>query len=518
MEKNVIVVGAGLAGMVAAYMAQKEGAKVLIIDRGSIGLGTNSAMANGVIAGPTGSYSRKEYIADTIDIGRRTNRRFMVEIAADEAESAISFLRSIGLNIVEGTDTYSVKSPDPEIIPGVAIVKKIAGAFHGLDRLSTLTGFYVTDIVRTEGSACGIRGLDTTGKEKTFAADAMVLATGGAGAIYLKNDNQKTIMGQGYWLAAKAGLALWDMEFIQYYPLVFSDPHLPSSIVFPPYNNAVELTNNRGEKILEKYQLGNINEAVLKKRDKFSAILFNELQSGPVWMDFRKVPSHLWKKHPLSLLTKMKFDFSSKPVSVSSAAHFFMGGVRIDEKGETELPGLFACGEVVSGLHGANRRGGNALLECIVYGTIAGRNAARYALKNDSKPFREKGTLQNDKIGGEGDLRAIRKEIREIAWNYAGVVRNESGIKEGLKRIEKVETALKEIALKSKKDIRLKLDLKSAAFITRTILTASLGRHESRGGFIRSDFPEEDVKWTKNSCLKYDVDNNTFSLAFADVE
>lgn len=518
MKKRVIVIGAGLAGMIASYMAQREGAEVLLVDRGSIGLGTNSAMANGVFAGPTGSYGGKEYIADTIDIGRGINRGPMVEIAAAEARGAISLLRSVGLDVVEGTNLHSVRSPDPEVIPGVAIVKKIAGALVSLDGFRAITGFYVTDIMKAEGCACGIRGLSATGKETAIAADAVILAAGGAGAVYLKNDNQKTIMGLGYEVAVRAGLALWDMEFVQFYPLVFADPHLPSMLVFPPYHEAIELTNSAGEDIVVKYGLGNINEAVMKKRDEFSAVLFRELQSGTVWMDFRKVPPEMWKEHPLSLLAKMRHDFSAGPVSVSPAAHFFMGGVKIDEKGETNLPGFFACGEVVFGLHGANRRGGNALMECVVFGAIAGRNAARHAPEDDAPSVKEPDAALTGISGGRGDLRAIRQEIREIAWNDAGVVRSEAEMKEGLERIAAVQRRLKEAVPGNERDRRLKLDLESAAFTVRAILTASLGRKESRGSFLRSDCPDEDnTNWKKNSCLRYDAEHDSFALSFEDV-
>ncbi|OPY73361.1 MAG: L-aspartate oxidase [Syntrophorhabdus sp. PtaU1.Bin058] len=519
MGKRVVVIGAGLAGMIAACMAQREGAEVLLVDRGSIGLGSNSAMANGVVGRPSGKQDEKKYIADTIEIGRGLNRRSMIEIAAAEAENAISFLRSVGVNGTEGTNMYSVKSPDPEIIPGVTLVKKVREAVGALENVRCITGFYVTEIVTDRDHTRGIRGFDKTGKETEIPADAVVIATGGAGAVYLKNDNQKDIVGQGYRLAAQAGLALWDMEFVQYFPLVFADPHLPSMLVFPPYHKAIKLTNNSGEDIVAKYGLGDINEAAVKKRDAFSAILFGELQSGPVWMDFRDIPSEMWKKHPLSLLAKLKHDFSARPAAVSPAAHFFMGGVRTDEKGETDLPGLFACGEVVFGFHGANRRGGNALLECVVFGTIAGRNAAQYALGNDVSSMKEGGAAPTGMSAGRGDLRALRQEIREIAWNHAGVVRNEAGLKEGLEKIAGLRRRLGAILPQTTKELRLKLDLDSAAFAAQAIMTASLARKESRGSFLRSDFPYEDnANWKKNSCLRYDAENRAFTLSFGDVE
>lgn len=519
MGKRVVIIGAGLAGMIAAYMAQREGAEVLLADRGSIGLGSNSAMANGVVGHPSGKEDEKKYIADTIEIGRGLNRRSIVEIVAAEAENAVPFLRSVGLNGIEGTTMYSVQSPDPGIIPGVTLVKKVREAVESCDNVRCVTGFYATEIVTDKDHARGIRGFDKTGKETEIPADAVVIATGGAGAAYLKNDNQKDIMGQGYLLAAQAGLSLWDMEFVQYFPLVFADPHLPSMLVFPPYHKTVTLKNNAGEDIAAKYGLGDINEAAVKKRDVFSAILFGELQSGPVWMDFRNIPPEMWKKHPLSLIAKIKHDFSAKPIAVSPAAHFFMGGVRIDGKGETDLPGLFACGEVAFGLHGANRRGGNALLECVVFGTIAGRNAAQYALGNDVSPMKDRSVAKTDMSAGRGDLRALRQEMREIAWNHAGVVRNEAGVKEGLEKITGLRRRLGAIMPQTARERRLKLDLDSAAFTVQAVLTASLGRKESRGSFLSSDFPDEDnANWKKNSCLKYDKKNNSFALSYENVE
>jgi fumarate reductase (CoM/CoB) subunit A len=518
--KKVAVVGAGLAGMIAAITACREGAEVLLVDRGSIGLGSNSAMANGVFTGPGSSYGEMEYVADTIKIGRGLNRKTMVEAVAREARRGIELLRSTGLDITETTATYSVKSPDANIIPGVTLVRKVAETARALSALDVVTGFCVTEIVKVQGAVRGIRGFDRAGKETMIPADAVVLATGGAGAIYLRNDNQKTIMGQGYRLAAEAGLDLWDMEFVQYYPLVFADPHLPSVIVYPPYDAAVELINSAGEDLMAKYNLGNINEASLKKRDEFSATLFGELRSGPVFMDFRKVPSARWREHPLSLIAGLRFDFSTSPVAVSPGAHFFMGGVRTDEYGRTELPGLFACGEVVAGLHGANRRGGNALMECLVFGAIAGRNAATEVLGSETHPVAppEPQPAPTGASADRGELRDLRQEIRRIAWSSAGVVRTEGNMKEGLAQIDVLRQRLRSIQPETPDDRRLKLDLASAAFTVRAVLTAGLGRKESRGSFLRSDFPDEDnAHWKKNSCLKYDSENDTFTLSFGSI-
>ncbi len=521
---RVVVIGAGLAGMVAAIEAAGAGADVLLVDRGSVGIGTNSAMANGVFAGPTVSHGEAEYVADTMRIGREINKKTMVEAAARGMASGMKLLRSTGLDIAEGAGTYSVRSPDPSVIPGITLVRKVAEAVRNLAGVGIVSGFYITELIREHGCVCGIRGFDRRGEETTVPAGAVILATGGAGAVYLKNDNQKTIMGQGYRLAAMAGLDLWDMEFVQYFPLVLAEPRLPSMIIFPPYNDAIELKNSAGEDIIRKHGLGNINEASVKKRDQFSAILFRELQSGPVLMDFRKVPAGMWEKHPLSLLARLKYDFTARPVTVSPATHFFMGGVRTTEKAETDVPGLFACGEVVAGLHGANRRGGNALTECIVFGAAAGRNAARFAFESKgrpgTKPRGAPASALSQGSGGDaaGDLRTIRRRIRETAWRKAGVVRTAEEMTEGLAEICQVRRMLDAVQPRKDQELRLRLDLESAAFTVQAILTASLGRKESRGSFLREDFPGEDKdRWKKNSCLKYEKGSGTFTLTFGTV-
>lgn len=529
MEKTVIVIGAGLAGIIAACAAHEEGAEVILIDRGSIGLGTNSALAGGAFTCPTLQYSPQEYIKDTLHIGRMINRESTVRLIAREAPETFEFLRSMGLHLTEFPKKYSIKPEKLDVIPGVILMKTLSGAVANLERVHKLTGFYATSILKDENHAYGIRGFDKEGKETTIYAPSVVLATGGAGAIYLKNDNQKQIMGQGYYLAAMAGLELWDMEFVQFYPIVLADPHLPSMLVYPPYPKEMRLINPSGENVLTKYDLGDINEAILKKRDEFSEILFKEMLSNPVYMDCRDIPASSWERYPLTLLAKLKFDFRTKPVLISPATHFFMGGVQTDDVGGTSLPGLFACGEVAWGLHGANRRGGNALTECAVFGKIAGQHAARYALSQRASvqetasitvppsviasTRRVRGNLEAEK-----SLKELRRQIREVAWEKAGILRSEGDLKEGLAAIDEIDMQLHSATLRNISEKRLKEDLLSACFVLKAVLMASLGRKESRGSFNRKDFPHEDnINWLKNSCLTYNLAQGTFALSYHEV-
>ena len=517
-DVDVIVIGAGCAWMIAAFEAETEGAKVVIIDRGPIGIGSNSSLAGGGFAYPTLNYGPEEYVKDTLYAGKGINRTSLVRLMAEQAPFDISFLSSLGIDFVESPHVCVVKSPRIDLNPGVTLVKVLAKKVKNSNLIEVLNGFYVTEIVKDGEKVCGVRGFMKTGEDVFINAPAVVLATGGAGAIYLKNDNQKGIMGQGYYLAAKAGLALWDMEFVQFYPLVIAEPGLPSQPLFPPYPNEARMVNTSGEDILRKYSINNIIDAVKTSRDQFSAILYQESLTGPVYMDYRKIPVSLWGKQPLSLLTKLKFDFQRKPFAVSPAAHFFMGGVQIEENGQTPLPGLFACGEVVWGLHGANRMGGNALTECLVFGRIAGRNAAQYALTHSAPVLNKRESSQgcsNVPSSNREKLVELRHQIRELAWNYAGVVRSEVSMKKGLAELVGLEMKLKEIVPLRARDRKLLIDLMSAAFSLKAVLTASLSRKESRGSFIREDFThQDDVDWHKNSCVIYEPKNNQFSLSY----
>ena len=515
-KKDVIVIGGGCAGIVAALEAEKNGANVMLIGRGTIGIGTNSALSNGIFAGPTPQTTPEQHIRKTLQAGKGLNRESMVNLVTREAPEAFSLLRSWGFELEEITGRYIVKPSRPDVIPGLTLMKVLAAKIRESNGIKLVRDFYITEILKNEERVYGVKGFDKTGEEVAIDAPAIVLATGGAGAIYLRNDNQKKIMGQGYYLAAKAGLELWDMEFVQFFPLVIAEPGLPSQAVFSPHPKGTRVINGEGEDVLQKYEIGDLNEAIKTRRDDLSAALFKEGSKGLVYIDYRNVPSSSWEKHPLSLLSKIHFDFKNKPLSVSPAAHFFMGGVRINEEGRTSLPGLFACGEVVWGLHGANRMAGNALTETVVCGRIAGQNAARYALTHPPSTSNPKGSINDfsrQPSPSKERLSYIRKKIREIAWKCGGVVRLEEGMKEGLVPVKYLERELKSGLPETIADRKLKEDLISATFVLKAVLTASLLREESRGAFIREDFPhQDDLKWRQNSCLVYNIQEDNFSL------
>ena len=514
---DVVIVGGGLAGMSAALAARSQRARVAILDRTGLGLGNNTAMSNGVFSGPTASYDAQQYVDDTLRIGHSLGRPWMARQVAADLPGAIDRLRSIGLEITEKKNNYSVVSGSGDKFPGVRLARVLAENLRTDQGLLRLGGIWIDRILLSGERAVGIHGFKKDGQEVVIKAGAVVLATGGAGAIYLRNDNQKSALGQGYALAAEAGLPIWDIEFVQYYPAVIAQAHLPNLMLYPPHPEGTRIISSDGRNLAEVYGIDDINDALRNRRDWLTAVLFDEWKRGPIYMDYRAVADHHWDRLPLALLKRRRFDFRSQPVAISPAAHFMMGGVRIEDTGATDLPGLFACGEVVWGLHGACRKGGNALSECLVFGQIAGLHAAG-VLGADTRsvnPRDEISPHETSSTSMDGaTLREFRQNLQTIAWKYAGVVRTADGLHKGLESLESLSSRIRRLPAHPPDRGRIRSDLLSMETMIRAILVASLARQESRGCFIRSDFPEENNRqWLKNSCVQWasGSDNPTVS-------
>jgi succinate dehydrogenase/fumarate reductase flavoprotein subunit len=246
-----------------------------------------------------------------------------------------------------------------------------------------------------------------------------------------------------------------------------------------------------------------------------------ERKAGPVCMDLRTVPDDLWEVHPLSLLKRFRAECRKRPIRIAPAVHFFMGGVRTDEEGQTSVPGLFACGEMVWGLHGANRMGGNALMECLVSGRLAGLGALRWARAHPGLPAEPTPPAVKETPAGHEsvDLRGLQRRLQDVAWEYAGVIRSGDGMIAGLRKTEEIWKSLCAAHVGTAKERVLRDDLVSAAFALRAVLTAGLGRLESRGSFLREDYPaQDDAQWLKNSRVRWDPTIEGFHVEYVPVE
>ena len=518
LSTDILVIGSGLAGLLSALEAERAGLRVLLVGKFAIGMGTNTSLANGAFTAANSRFSKEGHLQATLESGKGLNQVGLVKTLIEKAPDAIKGLRDYGAPILERGMGYIVDRPEGSSqLPGVLLIKPLIERLRN-SSIKIFPGLVIFDLVIEEGEVRGAFGFLRDGKSCLIQSRAVILSTGGAGAIYRRNDNQRSILGDGYALALRAGLPLIDLEFVQFYPLVLGEPRLSSFLLYPPYPSEVRLFDEKGEDLLEKFDLhGDLNQAINVQRDRLSIALYRASQNGDVFFDLTQVPREKWEHYPLNFLKKSKFPFHDRPFLVSPAVHFFMGGLEIDENGRTSLPGLFAAGEVVWGIHGANRLGGNALTECAVFGAIGGQSAAEYVRQKEQEQggfnlFSENFIKKWDrkvrsylrKRRGTFDRpRDLLKELKDLAWRYAGPVREEEFLKEGLDRLASIEKRIEEVYPAALKDLFKKRDLENVALLLKAILKGSLLRTESRGSFFRKDFPgQDDTDWLENTCYR----------------
>ena len=512
LSTEILVIGSGLAGIVAALESERSGLQTFLLGKFAIGMGTNSSIANGGFTAANSRFSKEKHLHATLETGRGLNRVSLVKNMVGHGPEAMEQLRSHGIDLVESGLGYWVGRPEGSSeLPGVLLMKALVETLKkGTTRL--LPGFVVFDLVVEEGEVRGAFGFSRDGKPYLIRSKTVVLATGGAGAIYQRNDNQRTILGDGYSLVLRAGLPLYDLEFVQFYPIVLAEPRLSTFMLYPPYPKESRLFNEKREDLIERLEIPeDLNQAIMSRRDRFSIVLYEASQKGDVYLDLTQVPEKKWEQYPLNFLRRSKFPFRERPFLIAPAVHFFMGGIEIDDQGKTPLPGLLAAGEVAWGIHGANRLGGNALTECAVFGVLAGRSAAESAgmkgggtnlpsetaIKRWERKAREYLKKRRGVFDPPGNL---LRELKEVAWRYAGPIRDEGSLNEGLNRLAALETKIERIYPATLRDLFQKRDLENTALLLKVLLKGSLLRQESRGSFYRKDFPnQDDPNWLRNS-------------------
>jgi len=518
LTTDILVIGSGLAGLLSALEAEKAGLHVLMVGKFTIGMGTNTSLANGAFTASNSSFSKEDHLQATLESGKGLSQGRLVKTLVEKGPEALKRLRDYGVPVLERGMGYIMDRPEGSSqLPGILLIKPLVERLKN-SSIKVLPGLVIFDLVVEEGRVKGAFGFLKDGKPYLIRSKAVVLSTGGAGAIYRRNDNQRSILGDGYGLALRAGLPLFDLEFVQFYPFVLGEPRLSSFLLYPPYPKEVKLFDEKGEDLLERFNLrGDLNRAVIVRRDRLSIALYNMIQTGDVFFDLTQVPREKWERYPLNFLKKSKFPFHQRPFLVSPAVHFFMGGVEIDEEGATSLPGLFAAGEVTWGIHGANRLGGNALTECAVFGIVSGQSAAEYVREKEEgqgistlfsenlmKRWGRRAEAYLRKRRGSFDPpRDLLKDLKDLAWRNASPVREEGSLKEGLERLASISKRIDEVYPATLKDLFRKRDLENVALLLKAILKGSLLRTESRGSFFRKDFPDQDdTHWLKNTCYR----------------
>lgn len=502
LETEVLVIGGGLAGLRAAIESAKNAANTVVLSKSSIGVGCNSALAGGGFAMASSAFTKEDHVSATLAAGKNLNDLDLVNELASNGGMEGEFLKRIGVGLVPQPFGCWVdnrrKSGSVKMTGGRIATKRMLEEASQYDQIRFLSDLFIYKLVLVDNRISGAAGFDGEGNLWSISSKAIILATGGGGGIFKRNDNCKGILGDGYALALEVGLPLFDMEFIQFYPLGFAQPGLPEAIIYPPFPPEARMLDGEGNDFLKKNGIEmEMFKFVVSLRDKASYLIYKESQTGKVLMDYTRLPEEKWNEYPFNLFPTKRFNFREKPFQIGPVAHFFMGGVKISPSGETDIPGLFAAGEVTSGVHGANRLGGNGLTECLVFGANSGVSAARYAKGN---PLRKTSlnleewsrSLMGETRGSRTryELSGLLRRIRDIAWTYAGPVRNETGMRKALSESEEIERELKHLQVNNTADLISRREVESGLLVLKAVLLSSLGRQESLGAYQREDYPQ----------------------------
>lgn len=514
---EVLIIGAGGAGLSAAIAARKCGREVLVVSKYGPGAATCTTVSQGHFTHSRDDFTAERHYFVSMQSGRDINNGDLLNYLTEKAEEEINSLPELGIVLKKkpgGSQCYS-KSP---IVRGPALVKPLTDYAREIG-VRFFDSFLAWEIVKIDGRAAGIWGLQmSTGEPIVFQASSIVLAAGGGGAIFSRSNNPSSITGDGYAMALRSGLSLLDMEFIQCYPLYASFTKTKQQDVFIPsvLGDVSTLVNAEGEDLYEKYKL--VKPIGTKSRDLASRAIMLEGQS--VFLDFTNTKEEHWKLAEKQFGTEETsfirtwlesvLPEDKRLLPVLPIVHFFMGGVKIDQRGRTELEGLFAAGEVTGGLHGANRLGGNALTEVIVFGKLAGTEAAAFS-EGSSVCTTE---IDINKIEDDIDnmieslltagrnlveLQNMRDKLKQLMWEHVGIIRSE----ESLLKAQKAISLLEDEAFGwNKAGLAKALEFKNMLLVSKIITATALNRRESRGAHYRSDFPNELQDWKCHSMVR----------------
>lgn len=510
METDILVIGGGAAGLRASIEARRMGVNVALVSKAPIGFSSCSLYVGGGFRAAFGSYSIEKHFEDTIVGGRFINDRKLVKILVSEAPNRLLELRDFNVDIKIRDGGVNIN--DGPLTSGFGLIKPLRDYAKSIG-VSFIENSITLDLIVDENKVYGAIILHLpSNKVIPIYSRSVIISTGGYSQIFIRTDNPIRVSGDGCAMALRAGVKLVDMEFTQFFPLGLAEDGKPPWL-FPAYD--AKIINKIGEDILLKYGFNKpLGKVIIEDRDLFSRALFTEIINGfgfdgSLIMDLENVD--LSKSMPASSIHLIKvFGLSGCKFKIAPTAHFTMGGIMIDENCSTNVHGLYACGEVSGGVHGANRLGGNALTETIVFGTIAGLQASKYASQNQLKKIevseRIKFILNETKYPRSGiySINDLINNLKDNMWRYCGIIRNGKDLIKLLNLIDTLKIKVLDVALNSKMDVLKFIEFKNMLDLSEVVIKSSLIREESRGAHYRIDYPNESNNWLKRIIFFHD--------------
>ena len=537
-KTDVLVIGKGIAGLRAADEAARAGVSVTLASKG----GGASPGVMGFNAATSEVDSVESFFQDTLDSGYQLSNKKVARRLAADANHEVAFLEELGLVFDRNPDGhYNLMQTLGSSHPRMVHYKSLTGrvAMELLLKDCQKLGVKFAEPVRIlnllddgQGRIIGASAYDLAKNELVFfLAKAVVLATGGNGAMFSLTSYPGGINGDGYALAYRAGAQLVDMEFQQFDPCGFIHPPALRGhvVVTTMLNEGGKLFNAQGEEfMLKNGGRYNVQKAELSRRMWLEVAGGRGTSRGGVLYDVTALP------HDRVVIDHCLFydpalaagvDLTKEAAEVIPVPHSCMGGLVIDENCATTLPGLFAAGEVTGGIHGANRIGGNAGTEIFVYGWIAGDSAAKFALSENKSPDAESAIkkeeadyMERRKSQGQENPADLLIKAKQAADLGLGIVRCEKDMETCLNAVLDLQTKLGKLRIDGSEDLMASYTLENNLTLSVMQAMAARLRQESRGVFYRSDYPEgDDQKWLKNIFISKGSDSQPdISLKAAD--
>ena len=531
LHHEVVVVGAGLAGQRAALAAVEAGRDVAIVTKLHPLRSHSGAAQGGINAAISANDSVDAHIFDTVKGSDYLGDQDAIEYFCREAGPTVIEMEHFGTVFTRAEDGSLAQRPFggagfPRTVyaadrTGLALLQGLWERL-GSERFTLYEEWELARIVVRDGRAQGVVAIDRrTGEIQGVAAKAVIVATGGAGRIYGRTTNAHSCTGDGMAVAYRAGALLKDMEFVQFHPTALLEGGI--LVTEGARGEGGILKNASGERFMSRYAPKVLE---LASRDVVSRAITTEILegrgfSGPYGPYVHLEVMHLGKEKIESRLQEIcdlcrafaGIDPVSQPIPIAPAQHYMMGGVGTNIQGETNLPGLYAAGEAACvSIHGANRLGGNSLMETLVFGKSAGVAAAAYAAKAAAT------SVEAEEIASvEAELRAwfgrqdgeepsaLRGELQRVMDRYVNIFRNPADLAEGLRQVRALQERFSKVRVVDRSPV-FNLNLSDAVEIghmldlAEVIIVGAQARTESRGAHFRTDFPKrDDARWMKHT-------------------
>jgi succinate dehydrogenase / fumarate reductase flavoprotein subunit len=533
ISTTVLVIGTGGSGLRAAIELAEMGVDVLALGKRPRNDAHTSLAAGGINAA-LGTMDKddtwQQHAADTIKESYFLANPHTVEIVARGAAQGIGDLERYGMGFAReddgrisqrffGAHTFR-RTAFAGDYTGLEIQRSLVNRAEEL-KIPILDSVYVTRLLVKDNQIFGAYGFDiNTGKRYLIHADSVILAAGGHTRIWRRTSSRRDEnTGDAFRLAVDAGARLRDPELVQFHPSGIIEPENAAGTLISEAARGEGgiLRNALGERFMERYDP---IRKELSTRDRVALAAYTEIKegrgtkNGGIWLDVSHLSREvIMERLPRVYQTMMEtqmLDITAEPIEIAPTAHYSMGGVWVrPEDHSTDVQGLYAIGEASSGLHGANRLGGNSLIELLVFGRIVARAAAKYSAALESQQRSAEAIngarAEIDDLlvaDGQENVRELQRAIRNMMTEHAGVVRDEDGLKAGLAKLTQIEARMENVGIHPDiagyQDLAHAFDLLGSALAARATLEAALERKETRGCHNRSDYPQMDPELQVN--------------------